>query len=132
MNSSFPVAKIHSRHHQHLQSVRKRRTIKQEQRQQKQENIRLAIETGLKMSAHIGFSILAIISIKQLLPLHSVQQEKIAEIDHEIGKIKPRVEKLEESFSTTFDPLLTRKVVQKNTYKIDPNLNPIFFIEEKP
>ena len=131
MNSSLPAAKLHSRHHEHVQSVWNKRAVKQEQRQQKRENMRLAIEIALKMSVNIAFSTLALISVKQLLPYHSVQQNKIAEIDHEIGKIKPRVEKLEENFSTTFDPLLTRKVVQKNTYKVDPNLNPIFFIEEK-
>ncbi|MFW9995520.1 MAG: hypothetical protein ACFFD4_26015, partial [Candidatus Odinarchaeota archaeon] len=73
-------------------------------------------------------SVFALMTIKQLLPYHFVQQEKLAEIDIEIAKIKPRVEKLEENFGTTFDPLLTRKVIEKNTYKVDPNLSPIFFM----
>lgn len=131
MNSSFPVAKIRTRHHNHVQSIWQKRALKQEERQQKQENMQVAIETGLKLSVNLGISLLAILSIKQLLPYHFVQQNKIAEIDKEIDKIKPRVEKLEENFGMTFDPLLQRKVVQKNTYKVDPNLSPVFFIEQK-
>jgi hypothetical protein len=131
MNSSLPAAKIRSRHHNHVQSIWQKRALKQEERQQKQENMQVAIETGLKLSVNLGISLLAILSIKQLLPYHFVQQNKIVEIDKEIDKIKPRVEKLEENFGMTFDPLLQRKVVQKNTYKVDPNLSPVFFVEQK-
>ena len=130
MNSSVPSNKIRSRHHDHVQSVWNKRALKQEQRQQNRANLQKTIETTLKMSANIGISVLAIVSIKQLLPYHLVQQEKIAEIDAEIAKIKPRVEKLEENFGTTFDPKLTRKVMSKNTYKVDPNLTPVFFVEK--
>ena len=130
MNSSFPNAKLRSKHKEHVESIWNKRALKQEERQQKQANLRKAIETTLKMSTNIGIAVLAFISIKQLLPYHVVQQEKLAEIDAEISKIEPRVKKLEENFSTTFDPILTRKVVQKNTYKVDPNVSPIFFIED--
>ncbi len=130
MNSSFPIDKIRSKHQKHVESVWNKRALKQEERQQRQADFQKAIETTLKMSTNIGIAVLALISIKQLLPYHDVQQQKLAEIDVEISKIQPRVKKLEENFSTTFDPILTRKVVQKNTYKVDPNLNPIFFIEQ--
>ena len=131
MNSSLPLAKIHSKHQNHVQSVWTKRALKQEQRQQKRTHLQKAIETSLKIFANIGLSVLALTSVKQLLPYHSIQQAKLAEIDVEIGKIKPRVEKLEDNFGSTFDPILTRKVIEKNTYKVDPNLSPIFFIEEK-
>lgn len=129
MNSSLPLSKIRSKHQNHVQSVWTKRALKQEQRQQQRIHLQKAIETSLKMSANIGLSIFALMSIKQLLPYHMVQQAKLAEIDLEIGKIKPRVEKLEENFGSTFDPILTRKVIEKNTYKVDPKLSPIFFVD---
>ena len=131
MNSSLPLNQIRSRHENHVQSVWDKRALKQEQRLQKQANLKQAIEVSLKISANVGIAVLAIVSFKQLLPYHSIQQEKLAEIDAEIAKIQPRVQKLEENFSTTFDPILNRKVMQKNTYKVDPNLSPIFFTEPK-
>ena len=130
MNSTLPLSKVRSRHQKHVQSVWNKRALKQEQRQQNRTHLQKAIETTLKMSANIGLSVFAFFTVKQLLPYHLVQQAKLAEIDTEIAKIKPRVEKLEENFGTTFDPLLSRKVIEKNTYKVDPNLSPIFFVEE--
>jgi hypothetical protein len=61
------------------------------------------------------------------LPYNSIQQTQISKIEQEINKVSPRVEKLEESFGATFDPQLTKKVMKQNTYKVDPNLRPIFF-----
>ena len=131
MNSSFPLNQVRSRHEDHVRSVQDKRALKQEQRLQRQTNLKQAIEVGLKISANVGIAVLAIISFKQLLPYHQVQQEKIAEIDAEIAKIEPRVKKLEENFHTTFDPAFKRKVMQQNTYKVDPSLSPIFFTKPK-
>lgn len=114
----------------YLESATKR-ALKKEQIQQKRANIEKTIELSLKIFVNLGISCLAIFSIKQLLPYHLAQQAKIREIDGEIAKIQPRVQKLQEDFNTTFDPKLTKKVMEKNTYKVDPNVSPIFFIEKK-
>ncbi len=130
MNSSIPLNERRSHHQNYVQSVWNKRALKQEQRLSRRANLKKAIETSLKLSANVGLSVLAIVSFKQLLPYHQVQQEKLAEIDFEIEKIQPRVAKLEENFGTTFDPLLSRKITQKNTYKVDPNVSPIFFVKQ--
>ncbi|AFZ54592.1 hypothetical protein VKI21_07190 [Cyanobacterium aponinum UTEX 3222] len=130
MNSNLSL-KTRQRRRDYQESISQNRALKQQQRRQKRLNTEKAIETGLKMTVNISITIIAFFSVKQLLPYHLAQQAKLAEIDGEIAKIKPRVEKLEEDFGNTFDPKLTRKVIEKNTYKADPNLSPIFFIDKK-
>ncbi|BAQ62030.1 hypothetical protein GM3708_2436 [Geminocystis sp. NIES-3708] len=131
MTVNTSLNRVRSTNSLHAESILANRALKKEQIQQKRANLEKTIETSLKIFANIGISVLAIFSVKHLLPYHLVQQEKIAEIDGEIAKIQPRVEKLQEDFGNTFDPKLTRKVMEKNTYKVDPNLSPIFFIKEK-
>lgn len=130
MNSNLSL-KTRQRRRDYQESISQNRALKQQQRRQKRLNTEKAFETGLKMTVNISITIIAFFSVKQLLPYHLAQQAKLAEIDGEIAKIKPRVEKLEEDFGNTFDPKLTRKVIEKNTYKADPNLSPIFFIDKK-
>lgn len=130
MNSNLSL-KTRQRRRDYQESISQNRALKQQQRRQKRLNTEKAIETGLKMTVNISITVIAFFSVKQLLPYHLAQQAKLAEIDGEIAKIKPRVEKLEEDFGNTFDPKLTRKVIEKNTYKADPNLSPIFFLDKK-
>jgi cell division protein FtsB len=131
MTVNAPLTTIRANNNRHAESILANRALKKEQIQQKRSNLEKTIETSLKIFANVGISLLAILSIKHLLPYHLTQQEKIAEINAEIAKIKPRVEKLQESFGTTFDPKLTRKVMEKNTYKVDPNVSRVFFIKKK-
>lgn len=131
MNSQIPLPSTRIKNNRHAESVMANRALKKEQIQQKRANIEHSIEISFKIIVNVGISFLAIFSIKQLLPYHLAQQGKLAEIDGEIAKIQPRVEKLQENFSTTFDPKLTRKVMEKNSYKVDPNLSPIFFTKQK-
>ncbi|MGI0482336.1 hypothetical protein ACN4EE_16320 [Geminocystis sp. CENA526] len=131
MNSQIPLPQTKVRKNLRVESVIANRELKKEQIQQKRANIEQSIEIGLKILVNVGISFLAVFSIRQLLPFHLAQQAKLAEIDEEIAKIEPRVEKLQENFGTAFDPKLTRKVMEKNTYKVDPNLSPIFFTKQK-
>jgi hypothetical protein len=131
MTSNAPLNKIRSTNNRYAESILANRVFKKEQIQQKRANLEKTIETSLKIFVNVGISVLAILSIKHLLPYHFAQQEKIAEIDGEIAKIRPRVEKVQEDFGTTFDPKSTRKVMEQNTYKVDPNLSPVFFIKKK-
>lgn len=130
MSSNLSL-KTRQRRRDYQKSISENRALKQQQRRQKRLNTEKAMETGLKMTVNVGITILALLSIRQLLPYYFAQQAKLREIDAEIAKIQPRVDKLEEDFGNTFDPKLTRKVMEKNTYKVDPNLNPIFFIDKK-
>ncbi|MBL1210507.1 hypothetical protein [Geminocystis sp. GBBB08] len=131
MTANISLNTITLTNNRHAESVLANRALKKEQIEQKKANVEKTIETSLKIFVNVGISMLAIFSLKQLLPYHLAQQEKLAEIDAEIAKIKPRVERLQEDFGSTFDPKLTRKVMGKNTYKVDPNLSPVFFIETK-
>lgn len=131
MNSQIPFPHTTIKNNRHTEFVMANRALKKEKIQQKRDNIEHSIEISFKIIVNLSISFLAIFSMKQLLPYHLKQQAKLAEIDEEIAKIQPRLEKLQESFSTTFDPKLTRKVMEKNSYKVDPNLSPIFFTKQK-
>lgn len=131
MNSIKPFtktpARIPANKNKYIEKVLASRAEKKQQQANKQANIERTLEASLKIAVNIGISYLAIISIKALLPYHTAQQAKLEEIDVEINKIEPRVELLEEKFSITFDPQKTPLVMQKNSYKVDPNLTRIFF-----
>lgn len=127
MNSIKPFSKKSAPNNKYAEKVLASRAEKKRQQANRQANIEQAIEASLKIVVNIGFSYLAIMSIKALLPYHTAQKAKLTEIDLEINKIKPRVEILEEKFSTTFAPQKAPQVMKKNSYKVDPNLTRIFF-----
>lgn len=132
MKTIVPIdIEIEERKDSHLEKILIERAIKKQQMRQKRANTTKALETCLKIVVNLGISTLAYFSIWQLIPYYRHQQAKLAEIDAEIAKIKPRVERLGADFSTTFDPNLTRKNIEKNTYKVDPNLSPVFFVPKK-
>jgi len=128
MNSIKPFTKtLVPNKNKYAEQVLANREEKKQKQINRQANLEKTIEATLKILVNFGISYLAIISLKSLLPYHTTQQAKLAEIDGEIDKIKPRVELLEEKFSNTFDPQKAPKVMQKNSYKVDPNLTRIFF-----
>jgi hypothetical protein len=127
MNAIKPFPKTSVSHNQYAEKVLAIRAEKKRQQANQKANLEQAIEASLKILVNIGISYLAIMSIKALLPYHTAQKAKLTEIDLEINKIKPRVELLEEKFSTTFAPQKAPQVMQKNSYKVDPNLTRIFF-----
>lgn len=131
MNSIKPFTKKSAttltNKNKHAEKVLASRAEKKQEQANRQANIKRTIEASIKILVNIGISYLAITSIKALLPYHTTQQGKLREIDLEINKIKPRVELLEEKFTITFDPQKAPKVMQKNSYKVDPNLTRIFF-----
>lgn len=126
MNSIKPFTKKNTSI-SHAEKILAEREKKKQLQADKQLNLERSIEASIKILVNIGFSCLAIFSIKGLLPYHIAQQSKLEEIDLEIDKIQPRVELLEENFSVTFDPQKSSQVMQKNSYKVDPNLTRIFF-----
>lgn len=126
MNSIKPFTKKNTLT-SHAEKVLAEREKKKQLQADKQANLERSIEASIKILVNIGFSCLAIMSIKALLPYHIAQQSKLEEIDLEIEKIQPRVNLLEENFSVTFDPQKSPQVMQKNSYKVDPNLTRIFF-----
>ena len=127
MNSIKRFRSKNTDKNKHLQKILADRCQKRELRAHRKANLEKTIEMMLKIMVNGGISYLAIMSIKALLPYHATQQAKLVEIDAEINKIKPRVEFLEQKFSNTFDPQKAPKVMQKNSYKVDPRLTRVFF-----
>ncbi len=130
MNSDLYLDKTRLRKERYQEYLRQNRLRKQKEREEKRLNTQKAIETALKITANTTITLVACLSIKQMLPYHLTQQARLAEIEAEIAKIKPRVERLEEEFAETFDPKLARKIIEKNSYKVEPDSRPIFFLPQ--
>ncbi len=128
MNSIKPFTKKYSYDSTNDFYISKREQ-KEKQRTLKHYYMQRVMENTLKITVNVGLISLSIISIQKLLPYNSIQQHQINQIDQEIQKVSPRVQRLEESFGATFDPQLTKKIMKQNTYKVDPNLRPVFFRE---
>lgn len=88
-----------------------------------------SLENIFKIGINVSIITLSITTVQKLLPYNEIQQQRISQIQAEIDKVSPRVQRLEENFGTTFDPQLTRRVMKENTYKVDPTLRPIFFTD---
>lgn len=88
-----------------------------------------SLENIFKIGINVSIISLSITSVQRLIPYNEIQQHQINQIQEEINKVSPRVERLEENFGATFDPRLTKRVMKENTYKVDPTLRPIFFTE---
>ncbi|MGY6530275.1 MAG: slr1601 family putative cell division protein [Cyanobacterium sp.] len=114
-----------------IDSVFLERQEKEAKKQLRQYCLYRSLENVFKIGLNLGIIAFSITSVKNLLPYNDIQQSQISQIEAEINKVSPRVQRLEENFSTTFDPKSSRRVMKDNTYKVDPNLRPIFFVEER-
>ncbi|MBE9221783.1 hypothetical protein IQ215_03655 [Cyanobacterium stanieri LEGE 03274] len=112
-----------------IDTVSLQRQEREAQKRLKQYCFHRSLENIFKISLNLGIMALSITSVKNLLPYNEIQQSQLNQIEQEINEIAPRVERLEENFATTFDPKSSRRVMKENTYKVDPNLRPIFFTE---
>ncbi|AUC60450.1 hypothetical protein AA637_04375 [Cyanobacterium sp. HL-69] len=117
--------------HNNIDTVFLERQKKEEKKRLKQYCLHRSLENILKIGFNLGIVAFSVTSVKNLLPYNDIQQSQINQIQEEINKVSPRVQRLEENFSTTFDPKSSRRVMKDNTYKVDPNLRPIFFVEKK-
>ncbi|HIK36714.1 MAG: hypothetical protein NZ901_01250 [Geminocystis sp.] len=130
MNSDLYLYRARLRKEKHQEYLRLQRLRKQKEREEKRLHTQKAIETALKIAVNVTITLVAGLSIKQMLPYHLTQQARLREIEAEIALIKPRVEKLEEEFAETFDPKLARKIIEKNSYKVEPDSRPVFFLNQ--
>ena len=116
---------------QHLaKTLCSHREFQRQKKQRRNSNLKLGLELSIKIIINGLLSFVAFTALIKLLPCHISQQEKLAEIRLEVEETETRVKKLRESFTGNFDPRQTKKVMQKNSYRVDPHQRPIFFIGE--
>ena len=106
-----------------------KREVQRQRKKRLNSHIEQAMEVMLKITINGLFTFVAFSALMKLMPYHQSQQEELAEISQEVMETEKRVQKLRQNFSRNFDPTQTKKVMQANTHKVDPNQLPIFFIE---
>ena len=106
------------------------REFQRQKKQRRNSNLKLGLELSIKIIINGLLSFVAFTALIKLLPYHISQQQKLAEIRLEVEETEARVKKLRQSFTENFDPRQTKKVMQKNSHRVDPHQRPIFFIGE--
>lgn len=90
--------------------------------------IEQGFEVTIKIIINGLLTVVAFTTLTKLLPYYQSQQKELAKINHEVHETEVRVNKLRERFSRNFDSSQTKKIMEKNTYKVDPNKRPIIFL----
>lgn len=108
-------------------SIKMNRNTQRHQKQRLNSHIEQALEITFKITINGLLIFVAFSALNKLLPYHQSQQEKLAEINVEVEETQKRVNQLRERFNRNFDPSQSKKVMEKNTHKVDPNQRPVFF-----
>lgn len=106
-----------------------KRKIARKKRQYSNSYIEQGIEISIKIIINGLLTYVAFTALTKLLPYQKLQQQKLAEIHHEVKETEARVAKIREKFTHNFDPTQTKKIMEKNSHKIDPNVSRIIFIK---
>jgi cell division protein FtsB len=104
--------------------------LKRQQQQLRQSRF-LAMETGLKLAVNCLVSGVAIATLCHILPHRSAEQEKLAELQHEVKKTEVRVGRLKGEFNRAFDPSQVRSIAQEQTNLADPSRRAIKLQEDR-
>jgi hypothetical protein len=98
-------------------------------RPQRYSNGVVAIELTIKIVVNILLSASALITLVKLLPYQFSQQTKLKEINIEVEETEQRVNQLRENFRRNFDPRQSKKVMQEQNPRVDPQQRRIIFLE---
>ncbi len=80
----------------------------------------VVVETSLKLGVNLLLSSVAIVSLLQILPYHSLQKSKLEEVSIEVNKTQERVNELRENFRRNFAPEKSKRVIQEQNNMMSP------------
>ncbi|HBL10805.1 MAG TPA: hypothetical protein DD379_05260 [Cyanobacteria bacterium UBA11162] len=113
------------------QPLQTRRMVPRTQRRQQRHSYQgVAVETTAKLAVNLVLCAAAIAGLAQLLPYHLSQQAKLREVRAEVKRTQTRVDHLRQDFGDAFDPAQARRVMQEQSYRVDPTQRHIVW--EKP
>lgn len=91
----------------------------------------VAGEITIKLLVNLILCSAAIAGLAQLLPYHLSQKAKLQEVRAEVERTQNRVDKLRNDFSQAFDPAQARQVMEKQSYRVDPNQLQVVLEEQR-
>lgn len=109
-------------YNQPLQPIPQRQVKPRPKRRLRQRSYEvMALETTVKIGVNLVISAAAVSALTQLLPYHWSQQDKLREMRTEVQLMEAPVNKLRAEFIQNFDPRQANSIMQKQSYRFDPN-----------
>jgi hypothetical protein len=93
---------------------------------------RQGLEVGIKLVAYSALSILGIVTLVNSIGYNWAQHDKFQQLSTELKQAQARTEKVNQSFSRSFDPQLQRIGMAENSYKVAPERRQIFIVNPTP
>lgn len=110
------------------QPAQKRSSVPRPKRHLRQRSYRImALETTAKIGVNIAISVTAISALVHLLPYHWSQQEKLRTIRTEVKLMETRVNTLQTEFNRNFDSGQSKRIMQEQGNRFDPNQRQLVF-----
>lgn len=88
----------------------------------------IAIEASLKLGLNLVLSVASITALIKLWPYQEIQQTKLAEVRRAVQETQSRVDKLRGQLNRNFDPEQTQRLMQEQSYRVNPNQRRIFWM----
>jgi hypothetical protein len=88
----------------------------------------IATEITIKLAVNGLLSMIAIVTLVKLLPYQFSQQQKLREVAVEVQETEKRVNELKDNFSRNFDPHQSKKVMEEQSPRVEPNQRRIFWL----
>ncbi len=101
------------------------------QRRQRRNSYQAVVgEITARLLVNMVLCTAAIAGLVQLLPYHLSQQSKLGEVRGEVKRTQARVNNLRNDFGNAFDPAQARRVMQEQSYRVDPTQRQVVWEEQ--
>ena len=91
---------------------------------------RQGLEAGVKLVTYSVLSVFGIVSLVNSVSNNWSLHGKVQHLKTEVQDAKIRTEKINQSFSRSFDPQAQKSMMEDNSYKIAPNRRQIILVTE--
>lgn len=89
---------------------------------------RQGLEVITKLVTYSTLSLFGMANLVNLISYNWSQQHKLQHLKTEVQDLKIRVNKINSSFSRSFDPQSQQNAIQENSYKVAPDRRQIFLV----
>jgi hypothetical protein len=93
---------------------------------------RQGLEVAIKLVTYSALSIFGIVALVNSIGYNWSQHGKLQHLATELKDAQARTEKVNSSFSRSFDPQLQRIGMAENSYKVAPDRRQIFIVNPAP
>jgi hypothetical protein len=92
---------------------------------------RQGLEAVTKLLTYSALSVVGIVTLVNAIGYNYEQQGKLQQLKTELKDASERTAQTSNNLSRSFDPQLQQKVMQENSYKVDPDRRQIFLVNSQ-